>query len=458
MDAPTNDRVRELIAKSLNIQPLSLEEATELMAVKDPAMIEEMKKAALAVKLKVYDNRVVSFAPLYLGNKCINNCEYCGFRTGNEGSKRRVLDMSEVKKEVEVLAGVIGHKRLIAVYGEHPETDIEYICASLKAIYEVKVPVRKGYGEIRRVNVNAAPMSIDELRQLKSAGIGTYQVFQETYDRELYAKLHPAQTVKGDYRWRLYAHHRAMEAGIDDVGLGALFGLGDWRYELLGLLSHAQELERRFKVGPHTISFPRMEAAQNSDYATNSPYRVSDEDFLKIILVIRLAVPHTGMIVTARETADIRREAIQMGCTQTDASTQIGIGAYAAGNLKRDAQEEDKQQFILGDTRSLDEVIRDFAKLGYITSFCTAGYRCGRTGGCILDMLKDGSEGKLCKLNAVITFREWLDDFGSPQTQEIGQKVVDAELAEVKARLPLVYDRLMAMYERTKSGERDLYF
>jgi len=457
-DAPKPERVREILEKSLRIETLTLEESAELIAVKDPVMIEEMKKVALAVKLKVYDNRVVTFAPLYLGNKCINNCAYCGFRTGNEGSKRRVLDMAEVKKETEVLAGVIGHKRLIAVYGEHPETDIDYICDSLKAIYEVKVPARKGYGEIRRVNVNAAPMQIEELVKLKRAGIGTYQVFQETYDRELYTQLHPAQTVKGDYRWRLYAHHRAMDAGIDDVGLGALFGLGDWRFEVLGLLSHAKDLEKRFNVGPHTISFPRMEFAQNSDYATNSPNHVSDDDFLKIILVIRLSVPHTGMIVTARETADIRRQAIQMGCTQTDASTQIGIGAYADGMTKRETQEEEKQQFILGDTRSLDEVIRDFAKLGYITSFCTAGYRCGRTGGCILDKLKDGSEGKLCKLNAVITFKEWLEDFGSPETQVIGQKVIDKELAEIKAKLPGIYDRLMAMYQRTASGERDLYF
>jgi 2-iminoacetate synthase len=301
-------------------------------------------------------------------------------------------------------------------------------------------------------------MDIEELGKLKRAGIGTYQVFQETYDRELYAKLHPAQTLKGDFRWRLYTHHRAMEAGIDDVGLGALFGLGDWRFEVLGLLSHAKALEKKFNVGPHTISFPRMEHAQNSDYAKHSPHRVSDDDFLKIILVIRLAVPHTGMIVTARETADIRRQAIQMGCTQTDASTQIGVGAYADGKLKRETQEEDKQQFILGDTRSLDEVIREFAQLGYITSFCTAGYRCGRTGGCILDKLKDGSEGKLCKLNAVITFKEWLEDFASSETQAIGQKVIDKELAEIKERIPGIYDRLIAMYQRTANGERDLYF
>ena len=424
---PEPQTVREILARSLAVQTLTPEDLAMLMRVRDADMLREMQEAALAIKKKVYDNRIVTFAPLYMGNYCVNNCAYCGFRHDNADARRRVLSMEEVRRETESLAGRIGHKRIIAVYGEHPVTGIDYILESMKTIYGVRVPTRHGYGNIRRINVNAAPMSIEELTRLKDGGLGTYQVFQETYHHETYAKLHPQGTLKSDYRWRLYAMHRALEAGIDDVGIGVLFGLYDWRFEVMALLYHAIALEGRMGIGPHTVSFPRLEPALNAAYATQSPYRVSDEDFKRIILLVRLAIPYTGMIITARETASMRREAISLGITQTDASTKIGIGSYSE---ERKDQQAERQQFMLGDTRSLDELVRDFADMGYITSFCTAGYRCGRTGKCIMELLRSGKEGKFCKLNAVLTFQEWLDDFATPGTREAGLKVLEKELGE----------------------------
>ena len=249
--------------------------------------------------------------------------------------------------------------------------------------------------------------------------------------------------------------HRAFEAGIDDVGIGALFGLYDWKFEVMGLVYHSLELEKRFGIGPHTVSFPRLEPAMNTSLDEFLPYKVSDEDFMKIILVLRLAIPFTGMIITAREDAQIRRDAFSLGVTQTDASTKIGIGGYSDSGNK---QFEEKQQFILGDTRSLDEVIREYAQMGYITSFCTAGYRCGRTGKCIMNLLKSGQEGIFCKLNAILTFREWLDDFASDETKKVGEQVIEKELNEVKEKIPELYPRLMAQYQKIQEGARDLYF
>jgi 2-iminoacetate synthase len=448
-------RIRDIIKKSLNIETLNLEEAAYLINVQDESLLREMQEAALSIKKKVYDNRIVTFAPLYLGNFCVNDCLYCGFRKSNKEAKRKVLSLDEVEKEIEVLAGEIGHKRLIVVYGEHPNNDIDYMIDTIKAIYSVKVKTKNGFGSIRRVNVNAPPLSIEELKLLHEAGIGTYQVFQETYHHKTYEVLHPRQTVKGDYRWRLYSMHRAQEAGIDDIGLGALFGLYDWRFEVMGLLAHSRSLEESFGIGPHTISFPRLEPASNSPFTTSSNYKVSDEDFKKLITIIRLAVPYTGMIITARETAQIRKDALSLGITQTDASTKIGIGAYS--NKGKD-QESNRQQFILGDTRSLDEVIREFASMGYITSFCTAGYRCGRTGKCIMDLLRSGQEGKFCKLNAVLTFREWLDDFASEETRKASEHVMKGEMAQIAQQMPKIFPQFMKYYERVKSGERDLYF
>ncbi len=452
---PDPARVRDILQKSLAVETLTPEETAYLIHVQDPELLAEMQQVAAQVKIKVYDNRIVTFAPLYLGNLCVNNCAYCGFRDSNKSERRRVLTLDEVCREIEVLAGRIGHKRLIVVYGEHPKTGVDYIAATLQTIGEVKVKTRKGWGQIRRCNVNAAPMSIEELKTLHEVGIGTFQVFQETYHRPTYERLHPQGTIKGNYLWRLYAMHRAMEAGVDDVGLGPLFGLYDWKFEVMGLLYHALELEAKFGVGPHTISFPRIEPAHNTPLAENPQYPVSDEAFKRIITVIRLAVPYTGMIVTARETAAMRRDVVPLGCTQLDASSKIGIGAYADSQAE---QQGDRQQFLLGDTRSLEEVIRELAEDGYITSFCTAGYRCGRTGDKIMGLLRSGKEGQFCKLNAVITFREWLDDFAGPETIAVGERLIRREMAQIKERMPALYDQFVSAYQKTESGDRDLYF
>jgi len=453
---PDPRRVREILAKSRAIETLTLDETACLIHVTDPELLAEMRQTAAAVKTKVYDNRIVTFAPLYVSNLCVNDCIYCGFRSSNQAESRRILSQDEIRREVEVLAGQIGHKRLIVVYGEHPKSGIDYIAETLRTIMEVKVKTRRGWGQIRRCNVNAAPLQVEELRVLRDAGIGTFQVFQETYHRKTYEQLHPRGTLKGNYQWRLYCMHRALEAGVDDVGIGPLLGLYDWKFEVMALLCHSIDLEKKFGIGPHTISFPRLEPAHNTPFVQNLQYAVGDEDFKRLVTVIRLAVPYTGMILTARENAQLRREVLPLGCTQTDASTRIGIGAYA--DQLDGAQRGEIQQFLLGDTRSLDDVVRELAEAGSITSFCTAGYRCGRTGQKIMKLLRSGKEGQFCKLNAVITFREWLDDFASPETLAAGEKVIAREIAQVKQQMPEVFDTFMSYYEKTRTGERDLYF
>jgi 2-iminoacetate synthase len=334
------------------------------------------------------------------------------------------------------------------VYGEHPETGADYIGDTIKAVYAV----REGRGEIRRVNINAAPMCVDDLRRLHDIGIGTFQVFQETYHHKTYRKVHP-RGPKADYTWRLYALHRAQEAGIDDVGIGALFGLYDWRFEVMGLLFHTIDLEKRFGgVGPHTISFPRLEPALGSPLSTGSSYMVSDQDFRRLIAIIRLSVPYTGMIITAREPAAIRRVAIRTGCTQTDASTRIGIGAYSE---KQPGQHPERQQFRLGDTRDLDSVICELAQMGHITSFCTAGYRCGRTGDYFMNIAKTGKVHHFCMPNAILTFMEYLLDYGSPATVDEGLKLIEDRMVEIPEQIrPALRQKLRAL----RSGERDLLF
>jgi len=453
---PDPKKVRDILQKSLSLETLTPDETATLLNVNSAELLEEMKETALKVKKKVYDNRIVTFAPLYLSNLCINNCLYCGFRRDNKMVKRKLLSFEEIEEETKVLAGKIGHKRLIVVYGEHPLTGIDYIARSIETIYKVKVEVNQRINQIRRVNVNAPPLSIEELKILKQVGIGTYQVFQETYHHKTYESLHPKGTIKSNYQWRLYCMHRALEAGIDDVGIGALFGLYDWRFEVMGLLYHARELEKKFGIGPHTISFPRLEPAINTPFTQNSKYKVSDQDFEKLIVILRLSVPYTGMILTARESPQIRDKTIPLGITQTDASSKIGIGAYSQDI---NSQQPERQQFLLGDTRSLDELIRDLAKKGYITSFCTAGYRCGRTGKCIMELLKTGKEAIFCKINAILTFREWLDDFATKETKKIGEELIEKEIKELKEKLPYnTFLKFIEFYERTKRGERDLYF
>lgn len=451
---PDKQRVRDIIQKSLAIQTLSGDEVAALLAVDDPELIDEMAAAAWEIKHKVYDNRVVTFAPMYISSYCVNRCRYCGFSADNIHEKRRCLTQEEIKREAEAMIR-LGHKRVMAVFGEHPMTGAEFIAESLDSIYSASAQMRRGLCNVRRINVNAAPLSIDDLKVVQKAGIGTFQVFQETYDHKIYREMHPQDTVKGDYGWRLTCMHRAFDAGIDDVGLGVLFGLNpDWKFEVAAMCTHARELERFVGIGPHTFSVPRMHAASGSDVA-NAKSNFSDDDFFKAVLVLRLAVPYTGLIVTARETKELRDRCLRIGLTQMDAGTRIDIGGYSEGNV---GQKMDEQQFILGDTRSLEEMIVDLAKQGVITSFCTAGYRCGRTGGCIMDALKTGREGTFCKINAVLTYREWLDDFASPESIAACEPVIQAELAAIKEMYPKFYPVVLERYNRIVAGERDLYF
>ena len=453
-------RVREIIAKSESTcETLAPEETAVLMQVTDGGLFEEMRAAADRIKKKVYDNRIVMFAPLYMSNLCVNGCRYCGFREGNEKQVRRRLTMDELKEEIDVLAGRIGHKRLIAVYGEHPTTSTEYIAETIETCYarQVRAPQTGAPVGIRRVNVNAAPLPVADLKVLRSVGIGTFQVFQETYNRKLYEEMHPAWSVKGDDNWRTTCFHRCLEAGVDDVGLGVLYGLCDWRYELLATVMHARDLERWFNIGPHTLSFPRLEPASGTRVPEESPWLIDDATFARILVIARLSVPYTGMIVTARESPESRNRVFDHGITQIDCSSNIAIKGYS-DFADESHQEKERQQFMLGDNRSIDEMVRYLAGRGTITSFCTAGYRCGRTGGCIMDALKTGREGKFCKINAVLTFREWLDDFASPETRAIGEKLIEKELAGIREWLPKFYPSVLKQYEATCRGERDLFF
>jgi len=443
---PADSRIREIMAKSLELERLDPSETAALLGCRDPGLWEEMYSAGLRIKQKVYGRRIVFFAPLYISNFCVNNCAYCGFRRENNAVTRKSLSDEEIRAEVRALTAR-GHKRLIMVYGEHPSSGADFIAHTLKVVYGTK----HGGDEIRRANINAAPLCIDDLRKLSEVGIGTFQVFQETYHPATYGKVHPPDTLKGNMRWRLYALHRAMEAGVDDVGIGALFGLFDPRFEVMALLLHTIDLEERFGgVGPHTISFPRLEPAVNTPFVENPDHLVDDGDFKKLVTVLRLSVPYTGMILTAREPEKVRRDVIPVGITQLDAGSNIGVGCYATGE-KRD----EKAQFQLSDNRSLEQVISYLVEQGMITSFCTAGYRCGRTGHYFMDVAKSGKVHTLCMPNAILTFAEYLDDYASDETREKGWELIREELS----RLPGedLRERVAHLLERVEEGERDLY-
>ncbi|OPL18942.1 MAG: [FeFe] hydrogenase H-cluster radical SAM maturase HydG [Candidatus Aegiribacteria sp. MLS_C] len=443
---PSDSRIREIIAKSLELERLDPGETAALLNCRNGDLWQEMHSAGLSIKQKVYGRRIVFFAPLYISNYCVNNCAYCGFRRENAAVSRKRLDDDEIEAEVRTLAAR-GHKRLIMVYGEHPSSGADFIAHTLEVVYGTK----HGGDEIRRANINAAPLGVDDLRKLSEVGIGTFQVFQETYHPATYRRVHPPETLKGDMRWRLYALHRAMEAGVDDVGMGALFGLFDHRFEVMALLLHTMDLERSFGgVGPHTISFPRLEPALNTPFVENPDHLVGDDDFMKLVTVIRLSVPYTGMILTAREPEKVRRDVIPLGITQLDAGSNIGVGCYATGEKRYE-----KEQFRLSDERSLEEVISDLVDQGMITSFCTAGYRCGRTGRYFMDVARSGSVHTLCMPNAILTFAEYLDDYASNETRDKGWRLIGEELS----RLPGedLRTRVKGLLERIGAGERDLY-
>jgi len=434
--------VRDVLAKAGELKGLEMEDVALLSSISDPELLGELFAAARDVKDAIYGARLVLFAPLYVSNMCTNDCLYCAFRVRNKELKRRALTQDEIRHEVELLVDE-GHKRILLVAGEsYPNQGFTYVLDSVATIYDVK----RGNGEIRRVNVNVAPLAVDEFRALKATGIGTYQLFQETYHRETYKAVHLGGK-KRDYDWRVTAMHRAMEAGIDDVGIGVLFGLADWRFELLAMLQHIRELERVFGVGPHTISMPRLEPAIGSDMASNPPQPVSDIDFRKIVAILRLAVPYTGMIMSTRETANLRRETFALGVSQISAGSRTNPGGYA------EDEQFDTAQFQLGDHRTLDEVIRDVAALGYIPSFCTACYRLGRTGMDFMDLAKPGDIKHHCDPNALSTFLEYLEDYGSKRTRAVGEPLIARKTAEMD---PVRRAHTEKMLAKVRAGERDV--
>ena len=442
--------IREIIAKSKNKEALTLEETAALLNADAPELIEQIFDTARQLKKDIYGNRIVLFAPIYIGNYCTNDCAYCGFRRSNPDAIRRTLTTEELHVQIRNMLRQ-GHKRTIAVFGEHKHYSPEYIAECVRQIYSVHYQ----NSSIRRVNINAAPLSHEGYRIVKAAGIGTYQVFQETYHHAIYAKMHPAGTRKADYLWRLDSAARAIEAGCDDVGIGALFGLADWKFEVLGLVAHAIQLMKHYRVGPHTISFPRIRPASGVNPNEVAEHDVGDEDFLRLIAILRLSVPYTGLIVTAREPAPLREKGLGFGVSQIDAGSRIEIGGYVeAGDAQTQVLE--REQFELGDVRPLDEVIRQLLKEGYIPSFCTACYRLGRTGEVFMEYSIPGFIQNMCTPNALFTLQEYLTDFASPETKSAGEALIQQEIALLPEddRLAKILDRL----ERIRStDERDLY-
>lgn len=439
-------RVREVIQASLDKKRLSLEETAVLLNAQDPELVEEIKEGARTLKERVYGERIVLFAPLYVGDLCTNNCQYCGFRSENKGVKRLTLNKEELIAETNALIDQ-GHKRLILVYGEHPKYSAEFIAETVDIVYNVK----HDNGEIRRVNINAAPFDINGFRTIKNAGIGTFQIFQETYHRDTYAKVHLGG-VKRNYDWRLTALDRAQEAGIDDVGIGALFGLYDWRFEVLSLVRHVNHFEAVYKVGPHTISFPRIQNAMSLNI--NKDHLVTDDEFVRLVSVLRLAVPYTGMILTAREPRHIRDQVLRFGVSQIDGGTNLELGGYSKG--KKQTQDLSMEQFQINDNRSLNEIMDELIKTGYIPSFCTACYRLGRTGEHFMEFSVPGFIKRFCSPNALLTLAEYLEDYAPADTKESGYKLIDEKVNQLAKQQNV--DKLKEKINMIKQGTRDLYF
>lgn len=424
---------------------LSHREASVLLACEIPEKVEEMYRLAKEIKLAFYGNRIVMFAPLYLSNYCVNGCVYCPYHMKNKHIPRKKLTQDEVRDEVIALQDM-GHKRLAIEAGEDPVNNpIEYILECINTIYSIK----HKNGAIRRVNVNIAATTVENYRKLKEAGIGTYILFQETYHKKSYLELHPTGP-KHDYDYHTEAMDRAMEGGIDDVGLGVLFGLEKYKYEFAGLLMHAEHLEAVHGVGPHTISVPRIKRADDidPDVFDNG---LSDDIFEKIIACIRIAVPYTGMIISTRESSAVRKKALELGISQISGGSRTSVGGYT-----EEERPHDTEQFDVSDQRTLDDVVSWLMKLGYIPSFCTACYREGRTGDRFMSLCKNGQILNCCHPNALITLEEFLQDYASDETKETGNKLIESELH----RIPNEKTRALASeyVKRVKNGERDFRF
>ena len=443
-----NDRalIEEILAKAELGKGISHREAAVLIEVEDKEIEERIFAIARRLKEQIYGNRIVMFAPLYLSNHCVNGCVYCPYHAKNKTIPRRKLTQEEIRREVIALQDM-GHKRLALETGEHPKlSPIEYVLESIDTIYSIHLK----NGAIRRVNVNIAATTVENYTRLKDAGIGTYILFEETYDREAYERLHPTGP-KSDWAYHTEAMDRAMLGGIDDVGVGALFGLSNYRYDVVGILMHAEHLEARFGVGPHTISVPRIRPADDID-PKDFPNAVTDDVFRRIVAVLRLAVPYTGMIVSTRESKRSRELVLDVGVSQLSGGSKTSVGGYADG--VEDAEES--AQFDISDDRTLDDIVGWLLELGYIPSFCTACYREGRTGDRFMSLAKRGLIGNCCAPNALMTLAEYLEDYASPKVKVAGKLMID-RLTKV-----IPSDKVRQITERNLqeiiNGKRDFRF
>ena len=438
--------VREIIEKSKSAEGLTPEETAVLLNLEDKELIEEMFKAARQVKEKLYGKRLVVFAPLYVSNYCVNNCTYCGYKYCNNELKRKKLNKEQLIEEVKVLES-LGHKRIALEAGEDPvNAPLDYILDCIKSIYSIKFD----NGSIRRINVNIAATTVENYKRLKDAEIGTYILFQETYHKPTYERLH-VSGPKHNYNYHTTAMHRAREAGIDDIGMGVLYGLYDYKYETLAMLMHAMDLEETTGVGPHTLSVPRIRPAENVSLE-NYPYLVDDEDFKKIVAILRLAVPYAGLILSTREEPGLRDEIIALGVSQVSTGSCTGVGGYSESYI----DPEEKPQFEVGDHRSPVEMIESLMEAGYIPSYCTACYREGRTGERFMDIVKSGELYKICEANALITLKEFIDDYGTDRTREIGDKLIKKSIDEIdnESFRKSVEEKI----NKISNGTRDLRF
>ena len=436
-------RAAEIIEKAATAKGLTLEEAAVLISLEEPALLERFYAAAKKVKERIYGRRIVLFAPLYLSDYCVNNCGYCGYRRDNKDFDRRRLTQEEVAAEVEELLA-LGHKRLAVEAGEDPaKAPLDYVIDCINTIYSVK----KNGLSIRRVNVNIAATTVEEYARLKEAGIGTYVLFQETYHEPTYKKYHPSGP-KADYKWHLTAMHRARAGGLDDVGFGVLYGLYDWKYETLAMLAHAETLEKDTGVGPHTFSVPRIRPAGGID-SEMFPYLVKDGDFKKLVAVLRVTAPYAGLIISTRESAEFRKELLAVGVSQMSAGSCTGVGGYANTRTGRTIP-----QFNVSDHRSPLEVLKTLLRDGYIPSYCTACYREGRTGDRFMALAKSGNIGNVCHPNALLTFKEYILDYGDEELKEMGEALIKQGLEEIPN--PQVRERVAMKLEKLDAGQRDL--
>ena len=438
--------IEGLLDRAVDCKGLSHREAAVLLACDLPDLNEKMFSLAKKIKEELYGQRIVLFAPLYLSNYCVNACVYCPYHAKNKNIRRKKLTQDEIRREVIALQDM-GHKRLALETGEDPVNNpIEYVLESIKTIYSIK----HKNGAIRRVNVNIAATTVENYRRLKEAGIGTYILFQETYHKENYEKLHPAGP-KHDYAWHTEAMDRAMEGGIDDVGCGVLFGLNLYRYDFVGLLMHAEHLEAVHGVGPHTISVPRIRPADDIDPSAFSN-AIDDDTFAKLVAVIRIAVPYTGMIVSTRESQESRERVLDLGISQISGASCTSVGGYET----KEKPEENSAQFDVNDTRTLDEVVQWLLDLGYVPSFCTACYRAGRTGDRFMALCKSGQIKNCCLPNALMTLKEYLEDYASEETQKKGEAVIKAQMEEIPS--PVVRAKAAEYLKELHDGMRDFRF